>query len=61
MLHKRVGQGEIFINIYESEGRKKGGRGEGIDGRKKGRKEGESFALFLKIHNIKGYSDHENT
>lgn len=29
MLHKRVGQGEIFINIYESEGRKKGGRGEG--------------------------------
>lgn len=38
--------------------RRKGGGG-GIDGRKKGRKEGESFALFLTIHNIKGYSDHE--
>ena len=27
-------------------GRRKGGRGEGIDGGRKGRREGESFAIF---------------
>ena len=44
---------------WAEEKKKEGREGGGIDGRKKGRKEGESCALFLTIHNIKGYSDHE--
>lgn len=53
----------------KEEERKNGGMGrrekkEGREGgrnrwKRKGKEGGESFALFLKIHNIKGYSDHE--
>ena len=43
-----------------AEEKKKEGREGGRNRWKiKGKEGGESFALFLKIHNIKGYSDHE--